>query len=260
MAWIGVECEASIGELATWGAHLKRAGAPSTVYGVLAAMARLLSGAAGGVNADDRMREIERRAGEAAERKRAQVAAQTRGIIARVMGDGVDAEAVLASIRPDGWRAGSARAGKNGAVMNGGVRRRKAIPGNAVVGDGGLVVAAERGRPAVDRAENIRRRRTYGESWEGWCGVVLRDRGYKMTRVAKALGVDVNEAWRAVSGWTRYWRAENLAGRVFPGPKPGWEERMRVAADLADNVGVRGRRPVRNGNGDCGVSEEDGNE
>ena len=95
----------------------------------------------------------------------------------------------------------------------------------------------------------------YGGSFEGWCGVELRKMGFKMSHVARALGMDVTSAWRHISGWTRYWKREGAVnGRQFPGPQDGWAARLEDAVMVArGGRNKQGAPVVTNGTRDCGT-------
>lgn len=254
MAWIGVEC-GSVGawELRKWAEHVRGCGGAG-VAEVLDRMARVIEG--GGVGSemcDDRMREVEARAARAVEDVRAAASRKAAAIVGRVTADGAEMSAVMSAAGMDGWRAGSAAGGRNGGMA----KKRRRLAGRGVRGaDGEIVAAAEAGALPESLANTVARDARYGGTWEGWAGVELRKAGLKMSHVARGIGLDIPEAWRHVSGWTRHWRREGLAGRSFGGPRPGWEERLEEARRLAMNVGGKGARVVLNGTGDVGARGE----
>lgn len=246
MAWIGIECALEPGELVKWAAWLKGVGADN-VAGFLMSAADLLSGKTVGASEIERMREIERRAAEGVERKRADVAAKAGTIMAKVLGKGARPEDVMAAIGLTGFQGGEA-GGKNGGVA----RKRLAYAGKgcAVRGeDGGAAVVAQKGKPPTSAAATAARDRTYGESWEGWCVAELRKMGFKMAHAARGVGLSGPEAWRHVSGWERHWRREAVRGRPFPGPAEGWSARLEQAVLRARGEGLRGRCVTLNGGG-----------
>jgi len=246
MAWIGIECGVEAHELCKWAGYVERAGGVR-VAELLNRCARLIGGGACGVNGADRMLEIERRSAEAMERKRSEASEKAARIIGRVLGDGVDMASVMSAAGMDGWRAGSAADGKNGGISR--RNRKKFGPGAAVVAGGAVVAVAEKGLPALTSKDTLARDRRYALTWEAWAGVELRESGFKMSAVAKGVGLDVTEAWRHISAFGKHWRREGLAGRAFPGPAEGWQERLAEARDRAMNVGVRGTRVKLNGGG-----------
>ena len=82
----------------------------------------------------------------------------------------------------------------------------------------------------------------YGRSWEGWAGTELRKLGFKMKRVAFALGLDNSTCWRYLSGYSRYWKKESIAGRVRPSvTDEDWLRRYEDAKLLALGGGGGGR-------------------
>ena len=206
---------------------------------------------------------------------------------------GVDVGKVMVSLGLHGFRAGNEAGDKNGGVKKrkGGAgksggkvgkvkgaervfdgRSRKYLGGVAVADrDGRVYVAAEKpdcremqkkaGITPVARGAGDGVIRTlqadgwYGGSFEGWCGVELRKMGFKMSHVARALGMDVSSAWRYISGWTRYWKREGTVnGRQFPGPKDGWPERLEDAVMVArGGRNKQGAPVVTNGTRDCGT-------
>ena len=246
MAWIGIECRAEPGELAKWAVWLKGAGA-GAVAEFLSSAAELLSGKSVGTSDIARMREIERRAAESVERKRADVAGKAAAIVGRVLGKGVEPSKVAEAIGLTGFRAGEA------GDKNGGVNRKRlayAGKGSAVrAEDGTAAVVAQKGKCPVGAAATVLRDRKYGESWEGWCVFELRKAGFKMAHAARGAGMSVPDAWRCVSGWERHWRREGTRGRTFPGPAAGWAERYREATARALGEGLRGKCVVLNGTG-----------
>ena len=258
MAWVGIEI-GTVGawEFRKWAEHVRGCGGVA-VADVLERMARVAEGAGiGGSESDDRMREVEARAARAVEDVRAEAARKAAAIVGRVTADGVALGAVMSAAGMDGWRAGSAAGGRNGGI----VKKRRRLAGRGVRGaDGAVVSSAEAGRPLGPMLNTVARDARYGATWEGWAGVELRKSGVKMSHVARGIGLDVREAWRHVSGWTRHWRREGLAGRLFGGPRPGWEDRLEQARRLAMNIGVKGARVVLNGTGDTGggTGEEGG--
>lgn len=250
MPWIGVECSVEAWELRKWAAHVEGCGGKG-VADLLERCARMVAGQTLGCNSADRLLEVEGRAADAARRMRADAGAKAAEILGRVGIDGVGMGAVMSAAGMDGWRAGSAAGGKNGGCAR---RERKWRGGAAVAAGVGCV--AERGKPPRTVVQTVARDARYGETWEGWAGCELVKRGFKMAHVAKGVGLSVSEAWRHVSGFTKHWRREGLAGRQFPGVPPEWEDRLSEAADRAMNVGVKGTRVVLNGTGDLGVRRE----
>ncbi len=249
MPWVGVDCPVDVWELRKWARAVRQMGGTDTAA-LLERMAVVVSGEAAGANARDRMLEVESRAAAALDRIHADASAKAAAIMGRVMAEGVNISAVMSAAGMDGWADGSAGR-KNGGI----VRRRRRYPnGQAAAGaDGKPLALAEPGAPPLTVESTVARDRRYGESWEGWAGVQLRNAGFKMRHVAKGLGLELGEAWRHVSGWTKHWRREGLCGRSFPGPLPGWEGRLEEARRLAQNIGVKGARVRLNGSGDCGV-------
>lgn len=252
MPWIGIECALDAWELRKWADLLERSGG-KTAADLLERCAKVVGGEAAGVSAEDRMREIEARAAASVERIRADAAKMAGALVGKAMADGADMAAVMKAAGMDGWRNGSA--GKDNAGI---ARRRKKFPnGRLAVGTDGGLVAAERGAPALTSSSTVNRDRQYGETWEGWAGSELRKAGLKMRHVAKGLGMAPEDAWRCISGFTKHWRREALAGRAFPGPKEGWADRLEAARALAMNIGVKGRRVVLNGSCDCGLGADE---
>lgn len=202
---------------------------------------------------------------------------------------GVDVGKVMIGLGLHGFQAGNEAGDKNGGVkkrkggggkigkVKGGERvfdgrPRKYLGGVAVTDrDGQPHVAAEKpdcremqkraGITPVARGAGAGVIRTlqadgwYGGSFEGWCGVELRKMGFKMSHVARALGMDVTSAWRHISGWTRYWKREGAVnGRQFPGPQDGWPERLEDAVMVArGGRNKQGAPVVTNGTRDCGT-------
>lgn len=207
---------------------------------------------------------------------------------------GVDVGKVMVGLGLHGFRAGNEAGDKNGGVKKrkggvgrvggaGGVkvkggervfdgRSRKYLGGVAVADkDGRAYVAAEKpdcremqkkagitpvARGACDGViRTLQADGWYGGSFEGWCGVELRKMGFKMSHVARALGMDVTSAWRHISGWTRYWKREGtINGCQFPGPKDGWPERLEDAVMVArGGRNKQGAPVVTNGTRDCGT-------
>ena len=114
------------------------------------------------------------------------------------------------------------------------------------------------GAPALTPASTVGRDRRYGESFEGWAAAELRRLGFKMGHVARGVGLSKEEAWRHVSGWAKHWKREGIRGRPFPGPKPGWVERLAECKERAEGAGLRGAHVVLNGGGMKGtVMEKD---
>ena len=149
MAWIGIECRAEPGELAKWAVWLKGAGAEG-VAEFLSSAAELLSGKTAGTSDIARMREIERRAAESVERKRADVAGKAAAIVGRVLGKGVEQGKVATAIGLTGFRAGEA-GDKNGGVL----RKRLAYAGKGSAvraEDGTAAVVAQKGKCPVGAA------------------------------------------------------------------------------------------------------------
>ena len=256
MSWIGIECDISAGELEKWARQVKLEGG-AAVADLLARAADLISGANLGLNGEDRMHQVELRALDAVERKRNAAAARATAIVGKMMGEGVDMDAIAKAAGLDGWRDGSAAPEKNGGVK----ARRKRIYGNGRAAAGaaegnGVECVAETRRAALSAAETVARDRRYGESFEGWCGVELRKMGFKMVHVARGVDLTVTEAWRHISGWSKHWRREGLRGRAFPGPQAGWADRLEVAAARARGAGLRGAHVVTNGSKDCGIGGE----
>ena len=246
MAWIGIECALEPGELMKWAAWLKGVGADN-VAGFLMSAADLLSGKTVGASEIERMREIERRAADSVERKRADVAAKAAAVMGKAIGKGMRAEDVAAAIGLTGFQAGEA-GGRNAGVA----RKRLAYTGkgSAVRGaDGGAEVIAQKGKCPVGAAATVLRDRAYGESFEGWCLYELRKAGFKMGHAARGVEMTVTDAWRCVSGWERHWRRQGVRGRVFPGPASGWVERYKEASERAQGFGLRGKCVVLNGSG-----------
>ena len=256
MAWIGIECGIDAWELRKWADYVRRAGGAG-VAEFLERCGKLMGGETCGVNVADRMLEIERRAAEAMERKRTGAVAKATAMIGRTMGGGVDMADVMSAAGMYGWRGGSAAGAKNGGVAR--RNRKKFGPGAAVVAGGNTVAVAEKGAPPVTAAQTIERDRRYALTWEAWAGTELRKSGFKMSAVARGIGMDdVSEAWRYVSAFEKHWRREGLRGRAFPGPAEGWAERLEEARARAMNAGMRGARVVLNGTRDCGLGVRGG--
>lgn len=253
MPWIGVRCDVEAWELKKWAAAARNMGG-AAVGDLLERMAGVMSGNGAGVAGADRMLEIEARAAASMHRTHALACRKAAAVMKRAMGEGVSLPAMMSAAGMDGWRAGSAAGDKNGGVA---ARRRKYPRGQAACGpDGGIEAAAERGPGPASVRCTVERDARYGQTWEGWAGVELRKAGFKMSRIAKGLGLDVTETWRHVSGFTKHWRREGLAGRCFPGPREGWIARLEEATKVALNTGVKGARVVLNGSGDCGVRRD----
>lgn len=249
MAWIGIQCEADAAELLVWARQLRRMSAPDAVAGFLERAANLVSGAGAGLEGRDRMLEIETRAAAAIERRTADARLQAQRFLAAAVRDGCSADAVFAAAGLDGWRAGAAAGDKNGGIK----RRRRAGRGTTVyAGDGsGAVATAERGKPALTPAETIERDARYGAGFEGWCATQLVKMGFKMRHVARGVGLDVAATWRCVSGYSKHWRRQALAGVLPPEPGEDWKQRLVDAVAVAEGQGLRGKCVVRNGSRDC---------
>ena len=260
MPWIGIQCKVEEWELLKYADLCRRSGGDG-VADVLADMARLLNGASSGMYDLDRMREVEARAVESIERKRAAVAKAATAAVGRLMADGADGGVALDKFMTaagvDGWRGGLAAGDKNGGTAR---RKRTYVNGKAVRGvDGGVTADAQRGTAALTPSGTLGRDRRYGESFEGWAAAELRRMGFKMGHVARGIGLSKEEAWRHLSGYCKHWKREGLRGRPFPGPKPGWPERLAECKERAEGAGLRGAHVVLNGGGLKGtVMEDDG--
>ena len=99
----------------------------------------------------------------------------------------------------------------------------------------------------------------YGRSFEGWAGTELRKQGFKMKRVAFALGMDKSTCWRYVSGYSRYWKKEAIAGCVRSDVTDSdWLRRyddvyaLAVAGSGGGSGGVAGSGGVGAGGGGTG--------
>lgn len=250
MPWIGILCEVDDWKLAKWAEEVRKSGG-AEVAEFLTRAAKVMSGEKAGISGVDRMLEIESRAAKSLDMIHARASEKAAAVMSRAMVDGVSIPAMMSAAGMDGWRAGSATE-KNGGVLR---RKRRYQHGQAVAGkDGQPVALAEPGEPPLTVASTVARDRRYGESWEGWAGVELVKAGFKMRHVAKGVCLEVSEAWRHVSGFTKHWRREGLAGRQFPGPKEGWILRLEAATQIALNTGVKGARVKLNGTGDLGVA------
>lgn len=236
MAWIGIECSVDAHDLEKWALHVRKAGAGSVsgegVADLLTRCAKLVSGAGiTGIQATNRLREIEMRAAEAIERKRADAAASATAIVGRVMGDGVEYAKVMQAAGMRGYNGGNEAGGKNGGKAKRMLSARAVNRGGRVVRSGytgGVVATAEKccgdgteeGRALLSRGgcagvvSTIKLDSYYGRSFEGWAGTELRKQGFKMKRVAFALGMDKSTCWRYVSGYSRYWKKQAIAGCV----------------------------------------------
>ena len=236
MAWIGIECGVDAHDLEKWALHVRKAGAGSVsaegVADLLTRCAKLVSGVGiTGIQATNRLREIEMRAAEAIERKRADAAIAATAIVGRVMGDGVEYAKVMQAAGMRGYNGGNEAGGKNGGKAKRMLSARAINRGGRVVRDGytgGVVATAEKccgdgteeGRALLSRGgcagvvSTIKLDSYYGRSFEGWAGTELRKQGFKMKRVAFALGMDKSTCWRYVSGYSRYWKKEAIAGCV----------------------------------------------
>ena len=189
----------------------------------------------------------------AVERMRAEASSKAAAIVGRVMEDGVSIGAVMSAAGMDGWRDGASAGGKNGGVE---ARRRKYSRGQAVRGeDGRPSTLAQKGVAPLSVESTVARDSRYATTWEAWAGTQLRQAGFKMRAVARGVGLDVTETWRHVSAFAKHWRRERLSGRSFPGPLPGWEDKLEEARRMAMNIGVKGARVKLTGSGDCGTSE-----
>ena len=237
MAWIGIECGVDAHDLEKWALHVRKAGAGSVsaegVADLLTRCAKLVSGVGiTGIQATNRLREIEMRAAEAIERKRADAAIAATAIVGRVMGDGVEYAKVMQAAGMRGYNGGNEAGGKNGGKAKRMLSARAINRGGRVVRSGGytggVVATAEKccgdgteeGRALLSRGgcagvvSTIKLDSYYGRSFEGWAGTELRKQGFKMKRVAFALGMDKSTCWRYVSGYSRYWKKEAIAGCV----------------------------------------------
>lgn len=252
--WIGVECGVDSGELRRWATEARKARA----LGIAEFLERCAAVVAGchmsAANADMRLREIEDRAVAAIEKRRSDANAMATRILARLRLDGIATQAVMAAAGMDGWCCGTA-GDKNGGVTR---RRRISAQGRSTADDSGVVASVEPRRAALSAAETIERDRRYGESFEAWCAVELVKMGFKMRHVARGIETDVRSAWCHVSGFNKHWRREAVRGRVFPGPKPGWQERLQNAIARAGGLGLRGKPVVLNGSRDMGIESGEG--
>ena len=234
MAWIGIECGVDAHDLEKWALHVRRAGAGSAsgegVADLLTRCAKMVSGVGiTGIQATNRLREIEMRAAEAIERKRADAAASATAIVGRVMGDGVEYAKVMHAAGMRGYNGGNEAGGKNGGKAKRMLSARAINRGGRVVRNGytgGVVATAEKccgdgteeGGALLSRGgcagvvSTIKLDSYYGRSFEGWAGTELRKQGFKMKRVAFALGMDKSTCWRYVSGYSRYWKKQAIAG------------------------------------------------
>ena len=225
------------------------------------------------------------RAVDAIERKRADASNAATAIVGRVMGDGVEYAKVMRAAGMRGYVDGNAAGKRNGGKANRLRSARSVNRGGRVVrdfksgGSGAVVATAERvcgdgteeGRKLLSRGgcagvvNTLKLDSFYGRSWEGWAGTELRKLGFKMKRVAFALGLDNSTCWRYLSGYSRYWKKESIAGRVRPGvTDEDWLRRYEDAKLLALGGGGRvigGKPPgarvrVMNGTGaGCGDGE-----
>ena len=212
------------------------------------------------------------RAVDAIERKRADASNAATAIVGRVMGDGVEYAKVMRAAGMRGYADGNAAGKRNGGKANRLRSARSVNRGGRVVrdfksGGGGVVVATaermcgdgtEEGRKLLARGgcagvvNTLKLDSFYGRSWEGWAGTELRKLGFKMKRVAFALGLDNSTCWRYLSGYSRYWKKESIAGRVRPGvTDEDWLRRYEDAKTLALGGGGGGRRS-RSGGGGAG--------
>ncbi len=279
MAWIGIECGVEAHDLEKWARYVENAGGGSGsaegVADLLRRCAKLVSGVGiTGVSETERLREIEMRAVDAIERKRADASNAATAIVGRVMGDGVEYAKVMCAAGMRGYVDGNAAGKKNGGKANRLRSARSVNRGGRVVrdfksGGGGAVVATaervcgdgtEEGRKLLARGgcagvvNTLKLDSFYGRSWEGWAGTELRKLGFKMKRVAFALGLDNSTCWRYISGYSRYWKKESIAGRVRPGvTDEDWLRRYEDAKLLALGGGGRGSRSGGGGGGVVGV-------
>jgi len=269
MAWIGIECGVEAHDLEKWARYVENAGGGGSgsaegVADLLRRCAKLVSGVGiTGVSETERLREIEMRAVDAIERKRADASNAATAIVGRVMGDGVEYAKVMCAAGMRGYVDGNAAGKKNGGKANRLRSARSVNRGGRVVrdfksGGGGAVVATaervcgdgtEEGRKLLSRGgcagvvNTLKLDSFYGRSWEGWAGTELRKLGFKMKRVAFALGLDNSTCWRYISGYSRYWKKESIAGRVRPGvTDEDWLRRYEDAKLLALGGGGRGSR------------------
>ena len=245
MPWIGIRCDADMGEMTRWAAYIRGAGSVGTAD-FLERAVKLLSGRGVGASEIERMREIEGRADAAVERKRAEAAAKANALVAKAMGKGLTVEQVMNAAGKTGWAKGYA-----GGDANAGVRRKRrafAAKGAAAVGpDGEPAAMAEKGKPPLTGAATVERDRKYGKTFEAWCAVELRKMGFKVRHVARGVGMTPTEAWRHMSGFERHWRRQALAGVQFPEPSAEWRERLEEAVRMARGEGLRGANVVLNG-------------
>ena len=277
MAWIGIECGVDAHDLEKWALHVRKAGAGSVsaegVADLLTRCAKLVSGVGiTGIQATNRLREIEMRAAEAIERKRADAAIAATAIVGRVMGDGVEYAKVMQAAGMRGYNGGNEAGGKNGGKAKRMLSARSINRGGRVVRSGGytggVVATAEKccgdgteeGRALLSRGgcagvvSTIKMDSYYGRSFEGWAGTELRKQGFKMKRVAFALGMDKSTCWRYVSGYSRYWKKEAIAGCVRSDvTDPDWLRRYDdvYALAVAGVVGGGGGGGA-GGSGACG--------
>lgn len=253
MAWIGIECDVEVAELRLRALQLRGMGCAGAAD-FLDRAARLLGGdMASAQNADDRLREIEARMASSIARRTQQARTQAEKLMAAACLAGADAERMASSLGIDGWRGGSAAAEKNGGVAN--RRRRSRGRGTTVYRDGDAVVTAEKGANVVD--ETVARDTRYGVSFEGWAATELQKMGFKMRHVARGIGLDVNSAWRALSGYSRHWKRQRLAGVAAPDIPDDWRERLSAAVAVAQGQGMKGAAVVLNGTRDCGCDDDD---
>lgn len=253
MAWIGIECGVEAEELRLRARQLRGMGCCG-VADFLDRAARLVGGdMASAMNADDRMREIEARMAESIAKRTQQARTQAEKLMAAACLAGSDAERMASSLGIDGWRGGSAAAEKNGGVAN--RRRRSRGRGTTVYRDGAAVATAEKGENVVD--ETVARDMRYGVSFEGWCATELQKMGFKMRHVARGVGLDVAAAWRALSGYSRYWKRQRIAGVAAPDVPDEWRVRLADAVAVAQGQGMKGAVVVMNGTRDCGCDGDD---
>lgn len=271
--WLGVWCGAESWELDQWSEYLQRAGAPDGVVGFLRSASGLLSGRSVTVTDVDRLREIEIRAVESIEGRRADVAARAGQIVGRVFADtGANMGHIMSAAGMEGWRDGIRNSGRdrsrsrtvsdNPPTVAGRVVKKAGVAGHRTTGGAGstaedmLSSKARRGGPGrvasggrvlggagvapVSSKETLRSEAKYAKRFEAWAGVMMADRGIKMRHIARGLGVDTGTAWRFISAYRRLAKREGLAGRKLDFVQPDWEDRLRTCIEVAVGIGKRG--------------------
>lgn len=259
--WVGVWCGCEVWELEKWAGYLDVVGASSDVVAYLRDSARVVGGYDSSGESATRIREIECRAAESIERKRAEVSGVAGDIVSRVFAGGdVDVGQVLGAAGMDGWTAG--REG----TANGGIRRnlgKAAIRKNAsktrssTSGSGGSIgvgraahggkVRGTGGSKVTTSADTLRKDSEYAAKFEAWAGVQLCAMGFKMRHAARGVGLDVSTLWRYVSAYRRHVKRNGLAGRSEPAVSAEWQARLKECVDLATGTHLPGRHSLRNG-------------